>query len=129
MVTLCVYLVGGNPEMNGSLAARLERHAPVNIVATARDEPGAMQWLTEQHNDADLVIVDLFLRAGSGLGVLRRSKKLRHKRHVVVVSNFASGELRRTCMALGAAQVFDRTTEIDALTAYCANLAAGTALH
>ncbi len=129
MVTLSVYLVGNSPEMNGSLAARLERHAPVNVVATAHDEPGAMQWLTQRHNDADLVIVDLFLRAGSGLGVLRRAKGLRHRRHVVVLSNFTSGDLRRTCLALGATQVFDKTTEIDALMAYCENLAAGTAFH
>jgi DNA-binding NarL/FixJ family response regulator len=129
MLTLSVYLVGGNPETNGSLAIALERHARVKVVATARDEPGAMQWLTQRLNDADLVIVDLFLNAGSGLGVLRRSRATQHGRNVVVLSDFAGGDLRRTCMALGAARVFDKTTEFDSLLAYCENLADSITFH
>ena len=32
--------------------------------------------------------------------------------------------MRSTCLALGADQVFDKSTEIEALVAYCARLAA-----
>ncbi len=48
---------------------------------------------------------------------------------MVTLSDFASADLRRKCAALGADQVFDKTTEIDSLLAYCGNLAAGMALH
>ncbi|MCP5283158.1 MAG: response regulator [Rhodoferax sp.] len=129
MVTLRIYLVGDNMEMNGHLANRLERHAHIKIVATARDEAGAMQWLAQRHNDADLVIVDIFLEAGSGLGLLRRSQRTPHGRQLVVLSNFVGGGLRHTCMALGAAQVFDKSTGIDSLVAYCQGLAASTTVH
>ena len=32
--------------------------------------------------------------------------------------------MRRACLALGAERVFDKSTEIDALVQYCADLAA-----
>ncbi len=129
MLTLSVYLIGDCPQMNARLAAQLEARAVVKVVATAQDEPDAVQWLARQDNDADLVIVDLFLKAGSGLGVLRRAREASHRRHFVVLSNFAGDDLRRTSMALGASQVFDKTTEIDLLLAYCENFAAGITLH
>ena len=123
MLTLNAYLVGSNPEINIRLAAELERDAHVKVVATAQDESSAIQWLTQRHNDADLVIVDLFLNTGSGLGVLRRAAGTQQRRNIAVLTNFAGGDLRCTCMALGAAQVFDKTTEFDSLLAYCQSLA------
>jgi DNA-binding NarL/FixJ family response regulator len=43
---------------------------------------------------------------------------------MVVLSNYATPDVRATCMALGAQQVFDKSTEIDALILYCQTLAA-----
>jgi DNA-binding NarL/FixJ family response regulator len=128
MLKLGVYLVGESPLSNSLMASRLEDGAAVNVIASAIDEPSAMFWLARQPA-ADLVIVDLFLAAGSGLGVLRRSQLTDPGRRVVVLSNFVHGELRRSCLALGAEQVFDKSTEIDSLLAYCDTLAAGLCLQ
>jgi DNA-binding NarL/FixJ family response regulator len=43
---------------------------------------------------------------------------------MVVISNYATPDMRRKCIELGATQVFDKSTEIDALIAYCSSLAA-----
>ena len=43
------------------------------MVGTADDESSAVRWLSTRENLCDLVIVDIFLRGGSGLGVLRSS--------------------------------------------------------
>ena len=44
---------------------------------------------------------------------------------MVVLSNYATPDVRRKCLELGADRVFDKSNEIDALIAYCGALAAG----
>jgi len=39
-----------------------------------------------------------------------------------VLSNYATPEVRRSCLALGAAQVFDKSHDIEALVRYCQQL-------
>jgi len=97
----------------------------VKVVGTSEDETTAVQWLVEPGQAVDLVIVDLFLKAGSGLGVLRAARESPQPYRLVVLSNYATPDMRRTCLALGADQVFDKSNEIDALIQYCSRLAAG----
>ena len=97
----------------------------VRLVGTADDESTAVQWLTGDGNEAQLVIVDLFLKGGSGMGVLRCAQSLRPRCKMVVLSNYATPDVRRKCLELGADRVFDKSNEIDALIAYCGALAAG----
>jgi two-component system OmpR family response regulator len=67
----------------------------------------------------DLAIVDLFLRQGSGLGVLAACRnRLPHQR-VVVLSNYATPDVRMRCAQLGVDAVFDKSNEIDDLVDYC----------
>jgi len=83
-----------------------------------------MQWLSQPANVAQLVIVDIFLKRGSGLGVLKAAQQLGSSgRSMVVLSNYATQDMRAKCLALGAQRVFDKSTEIDALILYCSELA------
>ena len=41
----------------------------------------------------------------------------------VVLTNYATPEIRRQCMALGAARVFDKSSDIEQLIDYCEGLA------
>ena len=63
--------------------------------------------------------VELFLRQGSGLGVLRALQTAKRPIERVVLTNFATDEIRHQCLALGAARVFDKSSEIDDLVAHC----------
>ncbi len=128
MPLLQIYLVEDSPVIRESLIATLEELAPVKVVGSAEDEDSALRWLGTHR--ADLVIVDLFLKGGSGLGVLRAAQLLApgtgdhgtRPRHVVL-SNYATPAMRERCLALGADGVFDKSTEIDALLTYCVGLA------
>ena len=44
----------------------------------------------------------------------RRSDQL-----VVVLTNYATSEVRRRCLALGANAIFDESNELEAFFAYC----------
>lgn len=128
MSPLKTYLVEDSQVIRDSLIAALEELVPVKVVGSAEDEAAALRWLAEPDHDADLVIVDLFLKSGSGLGVLAAlSPRPAHRRRarVVVLSNHATPAVRQKCLALGADQVFDKSHDIEALVAWCSRLAAG----
>lgn len=125
MTALKTYIVEDSPVIRDSLIATLEELGPVEVVGTAADESTAVRWLTRDGNEFDLVIVDLFLKQGSGLGVLRVVGALTPRRQMVVLSNYATKDMRQKCLALGADRVFDKSHEIDALIQYCARLSSG----
>jgi DNA-binding NarL/FixJ family response regulator len=57
--------------------------------------------------------------------VLRAMHGLPPTIKLVVLTNYASPDMRRKCLELGADRVFDKSDEIDALIQYCKRLAAG----
>ena len=61
------------------------------------------------------MIVDVFLAQGSGLGVLKAAREHEKPTKLVVLSNYATTDMRRKCIELGADRVFDKSNEIDAL--------------
>lgn len=125
MPQLKTYIVEDSLVIRQSLIATLEELVPVQVVGIAEDELTALQWLAQPGNPVDLVIVDIFLKAGSGLGVLRAAKLLPRRLNLVVLSNYATADMRRKCLELGAQRVFDKSNEIEALIDYCGALAAG----
>ena len=120
---LKTYLVEDNPVIRKSLITTLEELSNVSVIATAEDESNALAWLSNTGNVVDLVIIDIFLKSGSGLGVLRGIHAMAIRCHVVVLTNYATEDLRLRCLALGASRVFDKSNDIDALIAYCDKLA------
>lgn len=127
MSLLNTYIVEDSPVICESLAATLEELAGVHVVGFAADEATAASWLAEPGHCAELMIVDLFLKAGSGLGVLRTARSLAPSITLVVLSNYATPDVRRRCLELGADVVFDKSGEIDALIDYCTALGAAPA--
>ena len=125
MTGLKTYIVEDSAVIRESLIATLEELGPVLVVGTAEDEATAVRWVSDHANTVDLLIIDLFLKQGSGLGVLRTVQAMAQPCTMVVLSNYATPDIRRKCLEAGADQVFDKSHEIDALIQYCANLAAG----
>ena len=125
MTALKAFIVEDSPVIRENLIAALEELAPVEVVGTAEDEPTAVSWLGGHEQDCNLVIIDIFLKRGSGLGVLRAASELRRPISLVVLSNYATPDMRRKCLDLGANRVFDKSNEIEALIQYCSRLADG----
>lgn len=122
MPRLKTYIVEDSPVIRENLIATLEELVPVDVVGTAEDEFTAVQWLSRAEQPVDLVIIDIFLKGGSGLGVLRAIHGPPRFR-MVVLSNYATPDMRRKCLELGADQVFDKSHDVDALISYCGQLA------
>jgi len=118
MQTLITYLVEDNPIIRTNLIETLGEIAQLEITAHAATQNEASQWL-DRHTEWHLAIVDLFLKQGSGLGVLAACQDRAPFQKVVILTNYATPEIRTRSVALGADAVFDKSTELDGLIDYC----------
>lgn len=128
---LKTYIVEDNPTIRENLIATLEELANIEPVGTSDSENEGKAWLTDNPGQWDLAIVDLFLKQGSGLGVLAACRDRSPWQKVVVLSNYATADIRKRCTQLGVDAVFDKSNEIDALIDFCVsqNGAAATERH
>lgn len=116
---LKTYLVEDNPTIRDNLIATLEELADIDAVGTSDSENEAKVWLQDNPHQWDLAILDLFLKQGSGLGVLAACHARKPSQKVVVLSNYATADIRQRCAQLGVDAVFDKSNEIDALIEFC----------
>jgi DNA-binding NarL/FixJ family response regulator len=117
------FVVEDSPLIRQNLVATLEEMLAVQVVGFAEDERGALDWL-QQGVDCELMIIDIFLKSGSGLEVLRQARAARPQVHLVVLTNYATADMRRRCLQLGADRVFDKSAELEELLAYCEEISA-----
>ena len=128
---LKTYIVEDNPTIRENLIATLEELANIEPVGTSDSENEGKAWLTDNPGQWDLAIVDLFLKQGSGLGVLAACRDRSPWQKIVVLSNYATADIRKRCTQLGVDAVFDKSNEIDALIDFCVsqNGSAATERH
>ena len=121
-MVLSTYLVEDNRTIRDNLVPALEDLVGARVIGHAETEAEAVEWINLHPGDWHLLIVDLFLREGSGLGVLRFSRERSSRgsdQRMVVLSNYVNSDVRTRCMALGADAVFDKSRELDAFFDYC----------
>ncbi len=119
------FLVEDSPVISENLIATLAEMLNVEALGCARDERSAIEWMLAPDAHCDLMIIDIFLRTGSGLEVLRRAKVLRPEARLVVLTNYATPDMRRRCEQLGADRVFDKSAELEQMLTYCESLVGG----
>jgi len=127
-VRLKTYIVEDNPTIRENLIATLEELADVEVTGLTDNENDAKIWLNDSRNVWHLAIVDLFLKQGSGLGVLHACRERNELQKVVVLSNYATADIRKRCAQLGVDAVFDKSNEIDGLLVYCVEQNANRAI-
>jgi two-component system, OmpR family, response regulator len=113
------YIVEDNPTIRENLIGTLEELAPVSAVGSAETEHEGRLWLAQNDAQWDLAIVDVFLKEGSGLEIVKAFRGRKPEQKMVVFSNYATREMRSRCAELGVDAVFDKSTEIDNLLSYC----------
>ena len=117
---LAVFVVEDNAEIQENLAGALEELTCVRVVGGSATEDGALEWIA-RHTDWDMLIVDLFLKGGSGMRLVQRVQRARPDQKIIVFSNYVNAGVRKRCAQLGVDAVFDKSTEIDALVDYCSH--------
>ena len=118
-MTLKTFFVEDNATIRENLIDTLLELSDIEPVGYAETEAEGIAWLTHSDHPWDLAIVDLFLRQGSGLGVVAACKARNPGQRVIVLSNYATPDVRQRCQELGVDAIFDKSNEIDALLDFC----------
>ncbi|MDP1565049.1 MAG: response regulator [Polaromonas sp.] len=118
-MALITYLVEDNKLILDNLIETLEEIAAVKVVGHAATEAEATRWLMVHDGHWHLAVVDLFLQEGSGLGVLAGCRQRELYQKVVVLTNYATDDVRRRARELGADAVFDKSNQLDEFFDYC----------
>ena len=88
-----------------------------HIAGRNATESEAAAWLDEHPHDWDLAVIDLVLRDGSGFNVIRRYRDANENARIVVLSDYATLNIKLRCVELGADAVFTKG-EFKAFIAY-----------
>jgi two-component system, OmpR family, response regulator len=120
-VHLQAYIVEDNPTIRENLIGTLEELTCVKVTGTSATEDEARIWLEQNAHGWDLLIVDLFLKQGSGIHLAQYITNRGPNQKVVVFSNYVNASIRKRCAQLGVDAVFDKSTEIDSLVDYCSH--------
>ncbi len=99
-MALITFLVEDNKTIRDNLVPALEDLVNGHVVGFAETESGALAWLAAHPDEWQLLIVDLFLKEGSGLGVLAGCKTRSAGQRVVVLSHYVTVDIRARCEAL-----------------------------
>jgi len=116
---LRILLVEDSPLLRGRLENMLSQHAAFKVTGLAAAEAEAIEKLDSVPYDA--IVVDVELRPGSGIGVIRqaraRNKDSKENGHVwiIVLTNYDLPTVRERCMQAGADHFLDKMREIDQL--------------
>ena len=120
MLELKAYVVEDNATIRENLIGALEELTCVRVIGNSATEDEGLQWLEQNSQEWDMVIVDLFLQRGSGIRLVQRVHRRNSSQKIVVFSNYVNASVRKRCAQLGVDAVFDKSTEIDFLVDYCA---------
>ncbi|MDB5743385.1 MAG: putative response regulator, receiver domain protein [Polaromonas sp.] len=101
------------------LVTSIEESTEVRIVAEAQTPSQALALVAELGSSWELMILDLFLKEGTGLSVLQACRERLPHQHIVVLTNMATPEMKRQCLKLGADEVLDKSSELDRLFERC----------
>ncbi len=115
------FVVEDNPTIRENLVGTLEELTCVKVAGTSATEEEALAWLDQNMDRWDVLIIDLFLKQGSGIHLAQRISRRRPSQKVVVFSNYINANVRKRCAQLGVDAVFDKSTEIDSLVDYCSH--------
>ena len=127
MARLRVALVDDSERIRARLAEMLGEIPNVEIAFAADTEGEAVRLIAQQ--EWDVLILDLQLRVGTGLGVLKAMQGLRSRdeRVAMIFTNYGFRQYRGRTLALGADYFFDKARDFDALRAAVTERAAQAA--
>lgn len=120
-IVIRILLVEDHARLAEELSSTLEELAHAQVVGTAQAQDEACRWMDERTQACDVAVIDVFLKRGTGLGVLEHIAKYEQPPRRVILTNYATPDMHHRCCELGADAVFDKSTEIDQLIDWLAS--------
>jgi two-component system, OmpR family, response regulator len=118
-MALPIFLVEDDPMLRQSIGEAINAICDAEVIGTAETESQAVAWLNAHHGTWRLAVLDLFLKTGTGFGVLEQLTPRTAREQVIVLTNSATLENRNRCLKLGALAVYDKTDEFEEFLDHC----------
>lgn len=120
---LRVFIADDSPPVVEMLTELLAAPGRVEVVGVGDTESGTIDSIRAMK--PHVVVLDLQLKGGSGVNVIRAVRQMDDLREVrlMVTSNHVSPQMRSGCLELGADDYFDKVKELGELTARINELA------
>lgn len=124
MASLRVALVEDSERIRARLAELVGEIPNVAVAFAAENEGEAVRLMASE--PWDVLILDLQLKVGTGLGVLKAMQGLLSdpRRTAIVLTNYAFPQYRERSLALGAKHFFDKARDLPELRKVLRDLAA-----
>jgi CheY-like chemotaxis protein len=116
---LRILLVEDSPLLRSRLESMMSQYAAFKVTGLAAAEAEAVEKLDTVSYDA--IVVDVELRPGSGIGVIREARARNRDQNdgnhvwIIVLTNYDLPTVRERCMQAGADHFLDKMREIDQL--------------
>lgn len=114
-----IAIIEDSKVLRDMLSEMLQSLEHVEVGVLADGESSALELMAK--NPVDLAIVDLELKEGNGLGVIKALKETPEvygSPKAVVFSNYAVSSMSRRCRHLGASEIFDKSFQLSNLINY-----------
>jgi DNA-binding NarL/FixJ family response regulator len=108
-----VFIVEDSPLLRGRLETMVAAIPGAHVSGHADSAAEATQRVLRERPDA--VVLDLHLREGNGLDVLRAVRAAAPAIAVYILTNYPEEKYRQIAAELGAAGFFDKSSEFDRL--------------
>lgn len=105
-----VFIVENSLAIRASLQAVLSDMSEIKVVGQAANEKSAVERIAALL--PDVVILDLGLQSGSGIGVLQHVKKMHLAIKVIVFTHYTDDSCIESCKGAGADYFFDKTFQL-----------------
>jgi len=110
---LGVFLVEDSTVIRDRLIALLNGIPGIAVIGYAEDADSAVTAILSTQPQA--VVLDLQLKGGSGIDVLRSLRNANSGVTVIVLTNYATAAYRKRCLDSGAQFFLDKTNEFESL--------------
>ena len=118
-MTFPIFLVEDDSRLRDSIGEAINSICDAEVIGIAETEAQAIAWLNAHHGAWRLAVLDLFLKSGTGFGVLEQLTPRSAREQVIVLTNSATHENRNRCLELGALAVYDKTAEFEKFLDHC----------
>jgi two-component system response regulator DevR len=110
-----VFVVEDSTIIRERLLQLLQRLDGVEVIGEADNAVDAVSRIVAAA--PDVVVLDIKLKKGDGIDVLKRIKRSLPGVMVIMLTNYATSEYRSVCMEAGAEYFLDKTNEFETLCA------------
>jgi DNA-binding NarL/FixJ family response regulator len=121
-LTLRVFIVDDSAELLQAVCETLSDLALARCVGSALSERDAVVWLDAPTEPWDVLVIEPRLQQGNGLALLDRCRHRAPHQKILILTHYATDQMRQYCLSQGADAVFDKSVQLVAFMGHLKQL-------